>query len=158
MRIRKSLFLVIFLLLSIIAYLFFKPKPLSDREAILRVFQKGIEGIRTKDSSLILSLISQNYHDNFGITFWDIKRNIKSELNRAVLLDLTIENIQLAITPPDALGRLKCKLLIQTEDMPQPLIFPLSVDVYLEKERKGWKIIRVEGYSGIVEQIYGNEL
>jgi hypothetical protein len=157
MRIRKSFFLIFFLLLSILCYLFFRPKPLSDREAILQVFQKGVEGIRTKDASLLLSLISPNYNDDFGITFWDIKRNIKGELNRAVLLDLTIENIQLAITPPDSLGKLKCTLLIQMEDMPQPLVFPLSVDVYLKKERKRWKIIRVEGYSGVVGQIYGNE-
>ena len=106
----------------------------------------------------MLSLISPNYKDNFGITFWDIKRNIKSELNRAILLDLSIEDIQLAITPPDALGKLKCTLLIQMEDMPQPLIFPLLADVYLKKEKKGWKIIRVEGYSGVVGQIYGEEL
>jgi hypothetical protein len=158
MRKRKFLFLIFFLLLAVIFYLFFRPKPLSDREAIMQVFQKGVEGIRTKDASLLLSLISPNYHDDFGVTFWDIKRYIKSELNRAIVLDLTIENIQLAITPPDAFGRLKCTLLIQMEDMSQPLVFPLSLDVYLKKERKRWKIIRVKGYSSVVGQIYGEEL
>ncbi|MBC7329084.1 hypothetical protein H5T88_01865 [bacterium] len=157
MRKFKFFLVVFFVLLSLICYLFFRPKPLSDREAIMQVFQKGVVGIRTKDASLLLSLISPNYHDDFGITFWDIKRNIKRELNRAIILDLTIEDIQLAITPPDALGRLKCTLLIQMEDMFQPLVLPLSVDVYLKKERKRWKIIRVEGYSSVVGQIYGEE-
>jgi hypothetical protein len=157
MKLRKFHLLILFFLLSLLCYLLFRPKPISDREAIMQLFQKGIEGIRTKNAPLLLSLISPDYHDDMGITFWDIKRNIKSELNRAILLDFSIENIQLAITPPDAIGKLKCTLLIQMEDMPQPMVFPLSLDVYLKKERKKWKIIRVEGYSGIVGQIYGVE-
>ncbi|MGB9877216.1 MAG: hypothetical protein ACPLPS_05570 [bacterium] len=144
------------LLICLTAYLLFKPKPLSDREAIMQLFQKGVEGIRTKNSQLILSLISQDYHDNFGLTFWDIKRNIRQELNKAIVLDFSIDKIiQLAITPPDAFAKLQCTLLIQMEDMPQPLVAPLTLEIYLKKERKNWKIIRVEGYSNIAGQIYG---
>lgn len=73
------------------------------------------------------------------------------------MLDLEIESIQPAIASPDALVGVQCTLLIQMEDMNQPLLFPLYADVYLKKEKKEWKIIRIEGYRGVVGQIYGEE-
>lgn len=156
---RKKLLLPLFLLLlaGAIAYFLLKPKPLSDREAISLLFQKAVQGIRERNAQLLLSLFSSNYQDSFGITYEDIRRNLRSELNRAVVLDLTIQNIQPVITPPDARVGVQCTLLIQMEDMNQPLVFPLYADVYLKKEKKRWRIIRIEGYSGVVKQIYGEE-
>lgn len=71
------------------------------------------------------------------------------------MLDLTLGDIQPVITPPDARVRVPCFLLLQMEDMSQPLIFPLLADVYLKKEDKKWKIVRIEGYNSVVEKIYG---
>jgi len=152
---RKKLLLLLALAIVGTAFYLFKPKPLSDREAITLLFQRVVDGVRTRDASLLLSLVSPDYQDSFGVTYFDIKRNLRHELNRATVLDLTIENIQPAITPPDAWVKIQCTLLIQMDDMDQPFLFPLFADVYLKKQGKEWKVIRVEGYGSVVGKIYG---
>ncbi len=146
---------IILVSVGISSYLLLAPKPLSDREAIALLFQKAVIGIRERNAPLLLSLFSPDYQDSFGITYGDIRRELRGELKRAILLDLNIANIQPAITPPDARVGVHCTLLIQMEDMSQPLLFPLYADVYLKKRGKEWRIIRIEGYSGVVGQIYG---
>lgn len=92
-----------------------------------------------------------------GITYNDIKLNLRRELSRAVVLDLSINEMTPYITTPDASVQLNCTLLIQMDDMNQPLLIPLSLSVYLKKEKKGWKIIRIEGYNQAAEKVYGVE-
>lgn len=154
----KKLFLtitVIFIIAGFSSYFILKPRRLSDRELIDQLFQKAVMGIRERNPTLLLSLISRDYSDSFGISYEDIRRNLARELKRALVLDLSIDNLQPAITPPDARVEVRCTLLIQMEDMNSPLLFPLYANVYLKKEKKNWKIIRIEGYSGVVSQIYG---
>lgn len=154
----KRYIIVLFLVLAgLTLYLFLKPKPLSDREAIQLLFQNALRGIRERNPSLLLSLFSENYQDSMGITYNDIKLNLRRELSRAVVLDLSINEMTPYITTPDATVQLNCILLIQMDDMNQPLLIPLSLSVYLKKEKKGWKIIRIEGYNQAAEKVYGVE-
>ncbi|MBC7326508.1 hypothetical protein H5T87_00125 [bacterium] len=155
---RKRFIIALFLVLAgLTSYLLLKPKPLSDREAIQLLFQNALRGIRERNPSLLLSLLSENYQDSMGITYNDIKLNLRRELSRAVVLDLSINEMTPYITTPDASVQLNCTLLIQMDDMNQPLLIPLSLSVYLKKEKKGWKIIRIEGYNQAAEKVYGVE-
>lgn len=132
-------------------------RSLSDREKITLLFQEIVEGVRNKDASRILPHFSTHYSDSWGITYWDIKRNIRQELSRFSLFEIAIEDLNLQISPPYAEAKGTVGLLLQTFEMSTPLFFRLALNVYLEKEGKNWKITRIEGYDDIVRQIYGLE-
>jgi hypothetical protein len=138
-------FLFILIILPIILYLFWP----SDEKRIKKLFKEGSHAIEKEDLDSVMSKVSYNYHDEYGLTYLFIKENIKSSFQRMNDIRVEYEDVAIEVNDGKATAEMDVRIIatIGSEtgyilgDLPNPahLIFNL------EKERTKWLIIKTQG-------------
>jgi len=142
---KKSIALIFFLLAPIIIYLLWP----SDESRIKKLFREGARAIEKEELDAVMSKVSFNYSDEYGLTYLYIKGMMKSFFQRMDAIDIEYEDLKINVNDKNATAEMDVRIIatIGSEtgyilgDLPNPVHLKLT----LEKERTKWLVTKSEG-------------
>jgi len=143
---RKSLILLIILFtLSLIIYLSWP----SDESRIKKLFKEGSKAIEKKDLDGVMSKVSYNYQDDYGLTYLYIKENMKRIFQQLNDIKIEYENLKITISKNIATAGIDVRVVATIGNNTGYILGDLDKPVYLkftlEKVRAKWLVIKTEG-------------
>src|SRR4030043_2344584 len=143
---KKSIILLFILFaLPIILYLLWP----SDESRIKKLFKEGSRAIEKEDLDAVMSKVSFNYSDEYGLTYLYLKESIKSVFKQMSDIKVEYENLNIKVNDKIAKADMDVRIIatIGNEtgyifgDLPKPVHLKLT----LEKERTKWLVTKKEG-------------
>ena len=121
----------------------------SDQSRIRKLFKEGAAAIEKEDIDAVMSKVSYNYRDEYGLTYLYIKESLKSVFQRLKDIKVEYENLKIVVHDKTAEADMDVRIVatIGNEtgyifgDMPNPVHLRFA----LEKERIKWHITGTEG-------------
>lgn len=147
----KKRFIIVpflFLLLAVAAYLLWP----SNESRIKKLFNEGAKALERKDLDAVMSKVSYNYRDDYGLTYLSLKETLKREF--ANLSDISVEYELTKIQVKDNTATAELQVRISaTRGTEAGYIMgdiktPLPVKFTLEKEHTKWLIAKTEKVEG----------
>jgi hypothetical protein len=137
--------LFIFFALPIILYLLWP----SDENRIKKLFKEGSQAIEKKELDAVMSKVSFNYRDEYGLTYLYIKELMKSVFQRMNDIKIEYENLDIKVNDKNATADMDIRILAtignDTGYILGDLAKPVHLKFTLEKERIKWLVIKTEG-------------
>ena len=143
---RKSIIiLLIFILVPLILY-FLWP---TDESRIKKLFKEGSQAIEKEDIDGVMSKVSYNYRDEYGLTYLYIKEYMKRFFHQMSDIKIEYKNLKINITDKTATADMDVRVIATIGsdtgyilgDLPRPV----HVTFTLEKEKVRWLIVKTEG-------------
>ena len=143
---RKSLILIFTLfVLTTIIYLLWP----SDESRIRKLFREGSKAIEKGDLDAVMSKVSYNYRDEYGMTYLYIKESMKSVFKQMSDIKVEYENLKIKINDKTATADMDVRIIATIGnntgyilgDLPKPVHLRFT----LEKERVKWLVTKTEG-------------
>ena len=143
---RKSLILIFTLfVLTTIIYLLWP----SDESRIRKLFREGSKAIEKEDLDVVMSRVSYNYRDEYGMTYLYIKESMKSVFKQMSDIKVEYENLKIKINDKTATADMDVRIIATIGnntgyilgDLPKPVHLRFT----LEKERVKWLVTKTEG-------------
>jgi uncharacterized lipoprotein YehR (DUF1307 family) len=143
---RKSLILLFILFtLSLIIYLSWP----SDESRIKKLFKEGSKAIEKEDLDGVMSKVSYNYQDDYGLTYLYIKENMKRIFQQLNDIKIEYENLSIKVNNKVATADMDVRIIAtmgnDTGYILGDLDKPAHLKFTLEKERVKWLVIKTEG-------------
>jgi hypothetical protein len=143
---KKSLILLFTLFaLSVILY-FLWP---SDESKIRKLFKEGSQAIEKEDLDAVMSKVSFNYRDEYGLTYFYIKESMKSVFRQMGDIKIEYENLEIKINDKNATADTDLRIVAtvgnNTGYIMGDLAKPAHLRFILEKERGKWLVTKTEG-------------
>lgn len=143
---KKSIvILFIFFALPIILY-FLWP---SDESRIKKLFKEGSQAIEKEELDAVMSKVSFNYRDEYGLTYLYVKELMKSVFQRMNDIKIEYENLDIKVNDKNATADMDVRILAtignDTGYILGDLAKPVHFKFTLEKERAKWLVIKTEG-------------
>ena len=143
---RKSLILLsILFTLSLTIYLSWP----SDESRIKKLFKEGSRAIEKEELDAVMSKVSFNYRDEYGMTYLYIKELMKSVFQRMDDIKIEYENLSIKVNNKVATADMDVRIIAtmgnDTGYILGDLDKPAHLKFTLEKERVKWLLIRTEG-------------
>jgi hypothetical protein len=137
--------LFLFILTPIILYLLWP----SDESRIKKLFKEGSKAIEKEDLDTVMSKVSFNYSDEYGLTYLYLKESMKSVFNQMSDLKVEYENLEIKVNDKVATADMDVRIIATIEndtgyifgDLPKPVHLKFT----LEKERTKWLVTKTEG-------------
>jgi len=148
-RRQRVALVALFVLAAALVWWLFHPRT-SDEELILALVSRAETAVETKDKDEIMACVARNYRDDAGLTRPEIFRLALYWERSTEEVDVSIDQYELDITPPTAIGRLDVMLSFSSGGAPEP---PerLPLVVHFEKQRHGlkreWLVTAVSGHG-----------
>ncbi len=143
----KKTIILLFVLfaLPIILYLLWP----SDEVRIKKLFREGSQAIEKEDLDAVMSKVSFNYRDEYGLTYIYIKELMKSVFQRMDDIKIEYENLDIKVNDKNATADMDVRILAtignDTGYILGDLAKPVHFKFTLEKERTKWLVIKTEG-------------
>ncbi|MDP2753797.1 MAG: hypothetical protein Q8P40_05330 [Nitrospirota bacterium] len=143
---KKSIVLLFFLILTpIIIYLLWP----SDKSRIKKLFNEGYRSIEKEDLDTVMSKVSFNYSDEYGLTYLYLKESIKSVFKQMSDIKIEYENLNIKVNEKTATADMDVRIIATIGndtgyifgDLPKPVHLKFT----LEKERTKWLVTKTEG-------------
>jgi hypothetical protein len=145
---RKKKSLLIFHIVFAFAFLAYLLWP-TDESRIKKLFKEGAEAIEREDLDAVMSKVSFNYRDDYGLTFRSMKESMQSVFTRMSDIKITRENLAIKINYKTATGDLDVRIIAtignNTGYVMGDLRKPVHLRFTLEKEKMKWLITKTEG-------------
>jgi hypothetical protein len=146
MRKKKSLLILhIFFALVFLTYLLWP----TDESRIKKLFKEGAEAIEREDLDAVMSKVSFNYRDDYGMTFFFMKESMQSVFKRLSDIKIERENLAIKINDKTATGDLDIRIVATVENnsgyVMGDLRKPVHLRFTLEKEKLKWLVTKTEG-------------
>ena len=143
---RKSLILIsIPFVLAVLIYLLWP----SDESRIKKLFKEGSQAIEKEDLDGVMSKVSFNYHDEYGMNYLYIKESMKSVFQQMNDIKIEYENLKIKIDKKTATADMDVRILVtignDTGYIFGDLAKPVHLTFTLEKERAKWLVTKTEG-------------
>ena len=143
---RKSLILIsIPFVLAVLIYLLWP----SDESRIKKLFKEGSQAIEKEDLDGVMSKVSFNYHDEYGMNYLYIKESMKSVFQQMNDIKIEYENLKIKIDKKTAAADIDVRILAtignDTGYIFGDLAKPVHLTFTLEKERAKWLVTKTEG-------------
>lgn len=143
---RKSLILLsTFLILSLIVYLCWP----SDESRIKKLFKEGSRATEKEDLDAVMSKVSFNYRDEYGMTYLYIKELMKSVFQRMDDIKIEYENLKINVNNKVATADMDVRIIAtignDTGYILGDLDKPVHLKFTLEKEKVKWLVTKTEG-------------
>lgn len=143
---KKSIALYLLLILiPIIIYLLWP----SDENRIRKLFKEGSQAIEREDLNGVMSKVSFNYRDEYGLTYLYIKESMKSTFQQMSNIKIEYENLKIRVDNKNATAELDVMILAtignETGYIFGDLAKPTHLRFLLEKERTKWLVTKIEG-------------
>lgn len=143
---KKSIaLLVLIILIPITIYLLWP----TDESRIKKLFKEGSQSIEKKDIDGVMSKVSFNYRDEYGLTYLYIKEYMKRFFHQMSDIKIEYENVTINIKERTATAYMDVRVIATIGndtgyilgDLPRPV----HVTFTLEKEKVRWLIVKTEG-------------
>jgi len=145
---RKKKSLLIFHILFALVFLTYLLWP-TNESRIKKLFREGAEAIEREDLDAVMSKISFNYRDDYGLTFLSMKESMQSVFKRMSDIKITRENLAIKINDKTAVGDLDVRIIAtignNTGYVMGDLRKPVHLRFTLEKEKMKWLVTKTEG-------------
>ncbi len=143
---RKSLILIsIPFLLAVLIYLLWP----SDESRIKKLFKEGSHAIEKEDLDGVMSKVSFNYHDEYGMNYLYIKESMKSVFQQMNDIKIEYESLKIKVDKKNATADIDVRILTtignDTGYILGDLAKPVHLTFTLEKERAKWLVTKTEG-------------
>jgi hypothetical protein len=145
---RKKKSLLIFHIVFAFAFLAYLLWP-TDESRIKKLFKEGADAIEREDLDAVMSKVSFNYRDDYGLTFLSMKESMQSVFKRMSDIKITRENLAIKINDKTATGDLDVRIVATVGNntgyvMGDPRK-PVHLRFTLEKEKMKWLVTKTEG-------------
>jgi hypothetical protein len=145
---RSIAILLILILIPVIIYILWP----SDESRIKKLFRDGAKSIEEEDIDAVMSKVSYNYRDEYGLTYLYIKEHMKSIFQRMSGIQIEYENLDIKVDNKAATTEMDVRVIATAGgetgyivgDLPNPVHLKFS----LEKERIKWLVTKTEGLPG----------
>ena len=138
-------FLFILIITPVIIYLLWP----SDESRIKKLFKEGSQAIEQEDLETVMSKVSFNYRDEYGLTYLYLKELLKSVFRQMDDIKIEYENVEIAIHDDTATADMDVLILAtignDTGYILGDLTEPAHLTFTLDKERTKWFVIKTEG-------------
>lgn len=143
---RKSIIiLLVIIFIPLILYILWP----TDESRIKKLFKEGSQSIEKKDIDGVMSKVSYNYRDEYGLTYLYIKEYMKRFFHQMSDIKIEYENLKINITDKTATADMDVRVIATIGndtgyilgDLPRPV----HVAFTLEKEKVRWLIVKTEG-------------
>jgi hypothetical protein len=142
---KTIIFLFILFALPVIIYLLWP----SDESRIKKLFKEGSHAIEKENLDAVMSKVSFNYSDEYGLTYLYLKETMKSVFQQMNDIKIEYENLQISINKKTATADMDVRIIATIGndtgyimgDLPNPVHFKFT----LEKERTKWLVTKTEG-------------
>ena len=142
---KTIIFLFILILAPVIIYLLWP----SDEARIKKMLKEGMSAVEQEDLENVMSKISFNYRDEYGLTYIYIKEYMKNIFRQMDEINVEYENLQIKVYENTASVAMDVRVVAQIGtdtgyvfgDYPNPEQLTLT----LQKERTKWYVIKTEG-------------
>ena len=143
---RKSLILIsIPFVLAVLIYLLWP----SDESRIKKLFKEGSQTIEKEDLDGVMSKVSFNYHDEYGMNYLYIKESMKSVFQQMNDIKIEYESLKIKVDKKNATADMDVRILAtignDTGYILGDLAKPVHLTFTLEKERAKWLVTKTEG-------------
>ena len=137
--------LFLFILTPIILYLLWP----SDESRIKKLFKEGSRAIEKEDLDAVMSKVSFNYSDEYGLTYLYLKESMKSVFKQMSDIKIEYENLNIKVNEKTATADMDVRI-IETIGNDTGYVFgdlpkPVHLKFTLEKERTKWLVTKTEG-------------
>jgi hypothetical protein len=144
----KSKSLILISILFVLAVLTYFLWP-SDESRIKKLFKEGSQAIEKEDLDGVMSKVSFNYHDEYGMTYLYIKESMKSFFKQMSDIKIEYENMKIKVNKKTATADMDVRILAtignETGYVFGDLAKPEHLTFTLEKERAKWLVTKTEG-------------
>ncbi len=143
----KKFLILLFTLfaLSLILYLLWP----SDESRIRKLFKEGSKAIEKEDLDAVMSKVSFNYRDEYGMTYLYVKESMKSVFRQMSDIRIEYENLKIKVNDKNATADMDVRVLAtignNTGYILGDLAKPAHLRFTLEKERAKWLVTKTEG-------------
>jgi len=143
---KKSIILLFVLFaLPIFLYLLWP----SDESRIKKLFKEGSRAIEKEDLDAVMSKISFNYRDEYGLTYLYIKESMKYVFQQMNDTRIEYEDLKIKVNNKTATADMDVRIIAtignDTGYILGDLAKPLHLKFSLEKERTKWLVAKTEG-------------
>jgi hypothetical protein len=145
----KKLTILLFVLIvtPVILYLVWP----SDEARIRKLLKEGINAIEQEDLEHVMSKVSFNYRDDYGLTYLSIKEYMLKIFQQMNNIKIECENLDLMVHGKTASAEMEVRVVAQVGtdtgyvfgDFPNPKHLMLA----LQKEKTKWYVIKTEVLS-----------
>ena len=143
---KKSIALLILLILIPIVIFLLWP---SDESRIKKLFKEGSKAIEKEELDVVMSKVSYNYSDDYGLTYLYIKENMKRVFQQLNDIKIEYENMKITISKNIATAGIDVRVVAtignDTGYILGDLDKPVHLKFTLEKVRAKWLVIKTEG-------------
>ena len=137
--------LFLFILTPIILYLLWP----SDESLIKKLFNEGSRAIEKEDLDTVMSKVSFNYSDEYGLTYLYLKESMKSVFKQMSDIKIEYENLNIKVNEKTATADMDVRIIATIGndtgyifgDLPKPVHLKFT----LEKERTKWLVTKTQG-------------
>ena len=123
----------------------------SDERRIRRLFIEGAKAFESKDLDGVMSKVSYNYRDDYGMTYLSVKEFIKREIGILSDIEVEYDKPEIRIDKDRAEAVLSVRVVATSGNETGYIIGtikdPLRLRFTLEKERGKWFIVKTEGFE-----------
>lgn len=143
---KKSIALLFLLIIApVILYILWP----SDESRIRKLFKEGSRAIEKKDLDAVMSKISFNYRDEYGLTYLYIKESMKYVFQQMNDTRIEYEDLKIKVNNKTATADMDVRIIAtignDTGYILGDLAKPLHLKFSLEKERTKWLVAKTEG-------------
>jgi hypothetical protein len=143
---RKSVIILALLILAPVIIYFFWP---SDESRIRKLFRGGAKAIEQEKIDEIMTAVSFNYTDEYGLTYLYIKQGMTRVFQRMDGIKVEYEITRLEIKDVGAAAELDIRVIASegndTGYAMGDASRPVHMKFTLEKQRTTWLVSRTEG-------------
>jgi hypothetical protein len=144
----KSKSLILISILFVLAVLTYFLWP-SDESRIKKLFKEGSQAIEKEDLDGVMSKVSFNYHDEYGMTYLYIKESMKSFFKQMSDIKIEYENMKIKVNKKTATADMDVRILATIGNETGYVFGDLAKQEHLtftlEKERAKWLVTKTEG-------------
>ncbi len=143
----KKSIVILFILFALPIILYFLWP--TDESRIKKLFKEGSRAMETEELDAVMSKVSFNYRDEYGLTYLYIKELMKSVFQRMNDIKIEYENLDIKVNDKNATADMDVRILAtignDTGYILGDLAKPVHLKFTLEKERTKWLVIKTEG-------------
>jgi len=121
----------------------------SDESRIKKLFKEGAHAIEKEDLDSVMSRVSYNYRDEYGLTYLYLKELMKSVFKQTESIKIEYEDVRITISDDTAVTDIDVLVLATVGNNTGYILGDLSEPAHLtftlEKERTKWLVTKTEG-------------
>lgn len=146
---KKHLLIIVFLsfTLMLVIYLICP----SDKKRIKALFDKGAGAAESEDLEAVMSKVSYNYQDDYGMTYLYLKVTLKRQFEVFSDIDVEYNGLNIQVSGDKAQAGMDLRVIATMGNETGYIIGDIKTPVHLmfslEKEGTKWLIVKTEGFN-----------